>query len=153
VEASTRDAAPAVRLAGRLAPILPSGSFEATARFYERLGFTVAPDPDGDGLTARRDAFELRFFSCPDVRPPTNDHGVLIRLADGVNVDELYGQWRGSGARRLAPPVATGDGRREFAVTDPDGNLLRVTGPAPGAPVTPGAAETPGAAGAGHAPV
>ena len=77
-----------------------------------------------------RGSIELHFFPKPDVDPLTTDFGCYLRVADA---DALYRDWDAVGVEhdartgsRLVAPVDTDYGMREFALVDPNGNLLRV---------------------------
>lgn len=67
-----------------VAPILPARDFEATARFYEGLGFTVVSQyqPPDAYLILRRGEVELHFFPHFDLDPATSYAGCYIRVTD-----------------------------------------------------------------------
>ena len=135
---------PRTPLTGRVAPVMPGRDLAATASFYAPLGFRTASHAPDDGyLILVRDTVELHFFHAPDTDPPAGAHAAYLRLEGGAPVvDELFEQWRAAGPAvdpyatpRLVEPDDTVHGMREFALVDPDGNLLRV-----GAALEPGAA-------------
>ena len=108
-------------------PILPSRDFDATAAFYEGLGFETFRHVDAY-LIATRDRIELHFFAAPHREAETCDHGAYLRPAD---VDALSRDWAGrglptAGLPRFAPAEDKPWGMREATLWDPDGNLLRV---------------------------
>jgi catechol 2,3-dioxygenase-like lactoylglutathione lyase family enzyme len=119
--------------AGSVAPILPARDFERTARFYERLGFTVVSQyqaPDAY-LILRQARIELHFFPHFDLDPASSYAGCYIRVAE-------VGAWFESaraarlpeaGIPRLVPLSDRPWGMREFAIIDPDGSLLRIGTP------------------------
>ncbi|NEB80426.1 VOC family protein [Streptomyces sp. SID14478] len=122
-------------LTGRLAPIMPSRDLAATIAFYAALGFTVDGHyPDDGYLILVRDHAELHFFHAPDTDPLSTAHALYLRLDGGAHVvDALHEEWRGAGLSedpyatpRLVEPDDTVYEMREFALVDPDGNLLRV---------------------------
>ena len=77
-----------------------------------------------------RGPIELHFFPKPDVDPLTTDFGCYLRVPDA---DALHREWDEVGVptdprtgSRLVAPADTEYGMREFALVDPNGNLLRV---------------------------
>jgi catechol 2,3-dioxygenase-like lactoylglutathione lyase family enzyme len=115
-------------------PIMPARDLDATLAFYERLGFESAGGHDVWAyLIVRRGNVQLHFYADPDVDPLTTDHSCYVYTDD---VDALYGEWDAVGVptdpttgSRLVAPVATDYGMREFALVDPNGNLVRVGSP------------------------
>ena len=96
-----------------------------TRQFYtKQLGFQDIGAADyADYLLLRREAVELHFFRSADLDPARHDGQVYIRTND---VDGLYQELLArrtplhpSGALQTKPW-----GQREFALLDPDGNLL-----------------------------
>lgn len=116
---------------GKAIPILPMREVEETRAFYERLGFefeVYADTPDAEAYAfARRGTLEIHFFGYPDVDAAESDAGCYLRVADA---DALYDEFRAAGVRDVALLFAPIEdkpwGMREFAVVDPNGNLLRV---------------------------
>ena len=114
---------------GLAIPTLPARDLDASVSFYARLGFQqVRRWPDY--LIVRREDMELHFFAFPEVDPATTIAGCYLRVA---GADTLHAQLvaaglpRGTtGSPRLHDVAATHYGMREFAVVDPDGNLLRI---------------------------
>ncbi|MFJ4713015.1 bleomycin resistance protein [Streptomyces sp. NPDC088785] len=122
-------------LTGRVAPIMPSRVLSRTVDFYAALGFGATTHlPDDGYLILESDDAELHFFHAPRTDPLTTAHGAYLRLDGGAHLaDALYAQWRLTGLTtdpyatpRLVEPDDTVYGMREFALVDPDGNLLRV---------------------------
>ncbi|MBO1333598.1 VOC family protein [Streptomyces sp. VRA16 Mangrove soil] len=122
-------------LIGRLAPIMPSRDLTVTLDFYASLGFAAgAHYPDDGYLILVRDAAELHFYHAPDTDPLTAAHAAYLRLDGGAHVaDTLHEEWSATGLSgdpyatpRLVEPDDTVYGMREFALVDPDGNLLRI---------------------------
>jgi catechol 2,3-dioxygenase-like lactoylglutathione lyase family enzyme len=111
------------------APILPSRDLEATAAFYERLGF----EQDGlwpeEYLIVVRGRVGLHFFHHADLDPWSSIAGCYLYVRDA---DELWRELAAldlpaEGIPRLhGEPEDTDYGAREFALVDPDGNLLRI---------------------------
>jgi catechol 2,3-dioxygenase-like lactoylglutathione lyase family enzyme len=126
----------ATRPAGeRAVPILPSRDLRATLMFYERLGFENrgAPPEAWDYLIIGRGGIELHFFGHPEVDPLTTDAMCYLHVDDA---DALHAEWLAIGVEpdpttgsRLVPPSRTAYGMREFALVDPNGNLVRMGSP------------------------
>lgn len=98
-------------------------SKHATLSFYvDRLSFVAVADY-GDYLMLRKDGIEIHFFAHPDIDPHLNDGQVYIRVTD---IDTLYDDLRNQGVA-IHPNGALENkpwGQREFALLDPDHNLL-----------------------------
>lgn len=102
-------------------PVLPSLDLGRTVAFYrERLGFEevhVAPDY----AIVDRGAVALHFWACGDPDLPKAS-GCRIEV---VGIDALYAQCAALGIVHPNAPLADRPwGSREFAVLDPDGNLV-----------------------------
>lgn len=105
-------------------PKLPMRNKAATKAYYtNQLGFTqVGGDHDGY-LMMKKDGIELHFFEFANLDPADNYGQVYIRTS---NIDELYQALHDrnvaihpNGALQTKPW-----GQREFALLDPDNNLL-----------------------------
>jgi catechol 2,3-dioxygenase-like lactoylglutathione lyase family enzyme len=112
---------------------LPARDFEATAGFYERLGFAVVSQyqPPDAYLIMACGPLELHFFPHFGLDPATSYAGCYIRVPD---VDAWFGLARQLGLPTAGIPriVALRDrpwGMREFAVIDPNGSLIRIGSP------------------------
>jgi catechol 2,3-dioxygenase-like lactoylglutathione lyase family enzyme len=112
-----------------VAPILPSRDLEATSAFYERLGFWRCGLWPGEYLIVRRWDIGLHFFHWEALDPWSSVAGCYLYVDDA---DPLHAEFArldlpGEGIPRLhGAPEETDYGLREFAVVDPDGNLLRI---------------------------
>jgi catechol 2,3-dioxygenase-like lactoylglutathione lyase family enzyme len=112
-----------------VAPILPSRDLVATASFYERLGFEQRGMWPDEYLIVMRGEVGLHFFCAPQLDPWTSSAGCYLYVQDA---DALHREWLAldlpsQGIPRLhGAPEQTDYGLREFALVDPDGNLLRV---------------------------
>jgi catechol 2,3-dioxygenase-like lactoylglutathione lyase family enzyme len=110
-------------------PILPSRAITETVGFYKRLGFEGgAHESDAGYAILRRGAIELHFFTHRELVPAESSAGCYIRV---LNVESIYKSFSTSHLpRRGIPRMETLEdkpwGLREFAVVDPDGNLLRI---------------------------
>ena len=110
-------------------PTLPCRSVSATVGFYRRLGFEGdAHEFNREYAILRRGAVELHFFTHKELVPANSSAGCYIRVLD---VEDIYRSFSLSQLPRLGiPRMDTLEdkpwGLREFAVVDPDGNLLRI---------------------------
>jgi catechol 2,3-dioxygenase-like lactoylglutathione lyase family enzyme len=115
---------------------MPAKDLDATLSFYERLGFENAGSAPSelDYLIVRRGGVQLHFFGDPEVDPLTTDFSCYVFVEDA---DAVYAEWHAAGittdpatgSRLQGPPADTDYGLREFALVDPNGNLLRVGSP------------------------
>ena len=113
----------------RATPNLPSRDFDATAAFYEPLGFAQLWR-DGGWMILERGPLMLEFFRHPDLNPADSWFSCCLRLGD------LAGFYRAcldagteecsSGYPRLHPPRTDASGLTMAALVDPDGTLLRL---------------------------
>jgi catechol 2,3-dioxygenase-like lactoylglutathione lyase family enzyme len=118
----------------RAVPILPSRDLHATLAFYERLGFVSvgAPIETYRYLIVERGGLELHFWESRDVDPLTTDFSCYLHVEDARALHEAWSSSVDPDAAtgsRVVPPTETDYGLLEFAVIDPDGNLLRVGSP------------------------
>jgi catechol 2,3-dioxygenase-like lactoylglutathione lyase family enzyme len=110
-------------------PILPSRSVDATVAFYKRLGFEGGVhDFDSGYAILIRGSVELHFFTHKELVPAESSAGCYIRVTD---VESFYSACSSSQLPRIGIPRmdALQDkpwGLREFAIVDPDGNLVRI---------------------------
>ena len=110
-------------------PTLPCSSVSATVAFHTRLGFEGGAHAfNGDYAILRRGAVELHFVKHEDLIPAASSAGCYIRVLD---VESIYRSFSSSqlphtGIPRMDALEDKPWGLREFAVVDPDGNLLRI---------------------------
>ena len=110
-------------------PTLPCRSVAATTAFYERLGFEGgAHEFNSEYAILRRASVELHFFTHKELVPTESSAGCYIRVLD---VESIYRVFSSSKLPRAGIPrmdILENKpwGLREFAVVDPDGNLLRI---------------------------
>ena len=106
-------------------PKLPMRNKNATRDFYvNKLGFRNVGSADYDGyLMVEKDNIEIHFFEFKEIDTQENYAGVYIRTND---IDNLYQSLLNNkvsihpnGALETKPW-----GQREFALLDPDNNLL-----------------------------
>lgn len=106
-------------------PKLPMRNKAVTKDFYiNKLGFKNVGSSDYDGyLMVVKDDIEIHFFEFKEIDPKENYSGVYIRTD---NIDNLY-QTLLDNKVSIHPngPLETKPwGQREFALLDPDNNLL-----------------------------
>ncbi|MFS0735899.1 VOC family protein [Sphingomonas sp. 1P06PA] len=103
--------------------ILPATDLAASRAFYERLGFKVSAFYPHHGYCIMHDAngasLHLTAVTPGSVDPARNTHGVYLYSADVAALAEAMGVG--------AEPKPWG--LLEFAVSDPDGTLIRVGWP------------------------
>lgn len=109
-------------------PILPSRSLPDTLDFYRRLGFAGDVHPHGNYAILTRGGVEIHFFGFPELVPGESIAGCYLRVAD---VDTIEQDFSAAGLPRAGIPRQDRLedkpwGMREFAVVDPDGNLIRI---------------------------
>lgn len=106
-------------------PTLPMRDINVTAETYRQLGFRVVHRYEGEVpyLILRRGEIELHFFGMADLDPASSYGGCYVRTED---VDRLYAEFAAAKVGTLHPISLRPWGLREFALIDPDGNLLRV---------------------------
>lgn len=110
-------------------PILPCRSVAATTQFYRKLGFEGgAHEFSPEYAIFRRGPVELHFFTHTDLVPAESFAGCYIRVRDVQSVFEACSASAlpGTGRPRMDRLEDKPWGLREFAVVDPDGNLLRI---------------------------
>lgn len=110
-------------------PILPSRSVENTRDFYRKLGFDGKIwGPPHFYATLTRGSVELHFFTHAELDPAESTAGCYIRVQ---NVDGIYEAFAKANLPKTEIPrmdqLETKPwGMREFAIVDPDGNLIRI---------------------------
>ena len=110
-------------------PILPCRSTVDTAAFYKRLGFEGGPHEfDASYGILCRGIVELHFFTHRELVPEQSAAGCYIRVLDVEKIyrEFLLAQLPRHGIPRMDVLESKPWGMREFAVVDPDGNLLRI---------------------------
>jgi catechol 2,3-dioxygenase-like lactoylglutathione lyase family enzyme len=104
-------------------PKLPMRNASDTKHYYTQLlGFTLSADY-GDYLIFDKDEVEIHFFEFKDLNPYENYGQVYLRTND---IEGLYKTFldRGVAIHPNAPLATKPWGQREFALLDPDHNLL-----------------------------
>ena len=109
-------------------PILPSRSVKDTLTFYRRLGFEGKIHSHADYAILTRGSVELHFFTHRELVPAESSSMCYIRVSD---VEAIFSAFAAAelprkGIPRQDPLENKPWGLREFAIVDPDGNLIRI---------------------------
>lgn len=106
-------------------PKLPMRNKAVTKAYYiSHLGFKETGSEDYDGyLMLQKDSIEIHFFEFKELDPGENYGQIYIRTDE---IDALYQSFlRNKVAIHPNSPLQTKPwGQREFALLDPDNNLL-----------------------------
>lgn len=117
-------------------PMLPCPTLQPVLDFYTVLGFEVtfqqkSPNPYA---VVQRGGIQLHFFGMKGYDPAESYSTCYIRTddIDGLHEDfrtglkAAYGRIPTRGLPRIGPLKDTSHGMRQFLVTDPGGNCLRI---------------------------
>lgn len=104
-------------------PILPSSDLQRTEAFYARAGFADAVRHD-DYLVLHNDGVEMHFARHDTVTPST----CFLHVTDAM---KMWKQLRDQGVEGVGDIADQDYGLREFVLTDPDGNRVRIGSPRP----------------------
>lgn len=121
-----------VDMSAQTIPILPSPDFDATSRFYARLGFTERGRWDDEYLIIEHQGagIELHFWYNKKLKPAKNDAGCYVRLSTDDEASQIFDAWLaldvGSEGKGGIPRLQPRDEDGEFALVDLHGNLLRL---------------------------
>lgn len=109
-------------------PILPSRSLDDTLTFFRRLGFDGKIHSHGDYALLTRGTVELHFFTHRELRPAESSAMCYIRVTDVESIYQAFSlaQLPQRGIPRMDALEDKPWGLREFAIVDPDGNLIRI---------------------------
>lgn len=109
-------------------PILPSRSLSDTLAFFQGLGFEGEIHRHGDYAIIRRDSVELHFFTVRALVPAESSAMCYIRVSDAEGMFRAFAAAAlpRKGIPRMDALEDKPWGMREFAIVDPDGNLLRI---------------------------
>jgi catechol 2,3-dioxygenase-like lactoylglutathione lyase family enzyme len=102
-------------------PILPSADMDRTAAFYTAAGFSETERHDGY-LLLHNSGVELHFTR--ETNPVPGQ--CFVHVADAV---KLWKQLRDRGITGVGEIAEQDYGLREFVLTDPDGNRIRIGSP------------------------
>lgn len=100
-------------------PILISTDTRRAAKYYEKLGFTVANY--AGYIICRRDGAEIHVSTIDEI-PEDQVAAAYIRVD---NLDDWY-QAFSSAVEGIEPPQDTDWGMREFYLVDEDQNLIKI---------------------------
>lgn len=105
-------------------PKLPMRDIAVTRNYYiNQLGFAQAGGDYPDYLMVKKDSIEIHFFLFKELNPKENYGQVYIRTAGIENVYQTL-QSAGVPIHPNAPLQTKPWGQKEFALLDPDNNLL-----------------------------
>ncbi|GGQ13799.1 bleomycin resistance protein [Streptomyces roseolilacinus] len=117
-------------------PILPCRTLQPVLDFYTALGFEVtfqqrSPNPYA---VVQRGGIQLHFFGMKHYEPAESFSTCLVRTDDVDGLYETfrtrlkaaYGRVPNRGLPRIGPLKDTSHGVRQFLMTDPGGNCIRV---------------------------
>ena len=114
----------------RAVAIVPVRDLERAIAFYERLGFVGERYEGGGYAFVRRDEVQLHLREAAgELTGHGSVCGIYLYMSDA---DDVYEAWSQAGVEILGEPEDKVWGMREFALTDPDGTLLRVGHRLPG---------------------
>ncbi|PRY36087.1 bleomycin resistance protein [Umezawaea tangerina] len=135
-------------VAERTIPILPCRSIDEVLDFYQAIGFEVTYRQKVPNTYAivRRGGIELQFFVLKAVDPANSYSTCYVLTSD---VDDLYRSFRDGiraatgrvplrGVPRIGALKDMSYGVRQFVMTDPGGNMIRI-----GQPLDAPAADAP----------
>ncbi len=112
-------------------PILHSADLARTAAFYARLGFTESGRWPDYLIVTHPSGIELHATLDRTVDRWTNGLSCYIRFPDAAGARALHDAWAATevpAPAELRAPWTTDYGLLEFALIDPDGNLVRIGG-------------------------
>jgi uncharacterized glyoxalase superfamily protein PhnB len=111
-------------------PEIPVANVEKAAEYYVKvLGFIFDWGDDNGGIGGISQGDCRIFLANATFRESYGTAGpvtIWLNLASRGEVDELHRRWRDAGAKILTEPEDKPWHLREFRVSDPDGNQLRV---------------------------
>jgi len=109
-------------------PNLPTRDVQATAQFYEALGFTVRLKTE-NWIILDRGGIQLEFFHLADHNPKESCFSACLRVDD---LDGLYAEFSKAGLPDYCGAMPSMGkievepyGIRLFTLIDPEGSLLR----------------------------
>ena len=116
---------------GSAIPILPAIDLDATRVFFETLGFAAgyfSPAEDRGYLIVTRGTLEIHFFPHPHLGSVENYAGCYWRVQDADALHAEYARLHlpAAGAPSVSAIENKPWGMREFALVDPNSNLVRV---------------------------
>ncbi len=119
--ARTAGANPGTRIVAKI--VFPVDDMAEAVGFYQRLGFDVETYDDGYAWVRNGDDEVAHLALVEDLDVAANRAAGYWHVQD---VDDWHAAWTRSGAAAAGEVVDRPWGMREFEITDPAGNLLRV---------------------------
>ena len=111
-------------------PEIPVSNVDKAADYYVKvLGFSLDWGNDSDGIGGISQGDCRMFLTNPSFRGVHGPEGpvtVWLNLHSKDEVDELFERWTAAGAKIIEAVEDKSWNLREFRVTDPDANQLRV---------------------------
>ncbi|MFD8019755.1 bleomycin resistance protein [Streptomyces lavendulae] len=117
-------------------PILPCQTIQPVLDFYTTLGFEVTFQQKSPNAYAavQRGGIQLHFFGMKQYEPAESFSTCIVQTDDVDGLHEIfrarlkaaYGRVPNRGLPRLGPLKNTSHGVRQFLMTDPGGNCIRV---------------------------
>ena len=115
-----KPAPPLTRIVGKA--ILPVGDLTEAMAFYEGLGFEVETYDSGYAWVRHGGGEILHLQVAPGLRPDANHASCYLHVQDA---DAWHAAWREFGVT-VGQLTDRPWGMREFSLTDPSGNLIRI---------------------------
>jgi uncharacterized glyoxalase superfamily protein PhnB len=111
-------------------PEIPVESVNGAVGYYvEVLGFTLDWGDEKGGIAGISRGNCRLFVTNRSFRESYRNVGTMVfwlNVESKNQVDELYAEWKGAGAKVVSDPEDKPWKLREFLVADLDGNLIRV---------------------------
>ncbi len=107
-------------------PVLASLDIRRSVDFFaSRLGFAIVYASQGEYGIVSRGAISLHFWACKDPAiPSATSCRINVR-----NIESLYAHCSGQGITHPNSPLHATPWNTEFAIVDPDGNLVTFSTP------------------------
>jgi len=115
-----------------MAPAFFSTDLDRTSKFWGALGFAAAVRREDYMILEHPTGIVIHFGLDPNLVPSKNMTNAYLRFTTSYEAVALYERWVDRVAEDgfIHPPGTTAYGVVEWAMTDPDTNMLRVGGPA-----------------------
>lgn len=114
-----------------VSPVIPVRNVDVALERFRRLGFSTELEEGPRYGFAERSNVSLHLIEWSDHDPARTGAHLYLYVSDA---DALHSEWQDAGVDgELGELFDTPYGLREFAFRDPDGTLLRVGSPIPGA--------------------
>ena len=111
-------------------PEIPAANvLDAAAYYVKTLGFTFDWGDEEGGIGGVSRGNCRLFITNQSFRESNGNAGpvlIWLNLASKAEVDELFAEWKASGAKIVSEPQDKPWKLREFTAADLDGNLVRV---------------------------